>query len=491
MLVTDLLRRAAEEAPDRVAALVDEGGRMTFAGWEARSNAAGRALAERGIRAGDRVALLFDNSAWLDNCVGYFAVLKAGAIAVPVSFRWTDSEIGHVLDHSGARAVLAQKDYADRAEADSVEWLETDLGALEGGHSTANFQVERAEEDLADIIYTTGTTGLPKGVASPHGNIAPGDSQGFMLGETFAHAIPLGTFAGTHAMMVMPLSNRWTNTVLPRFDAERYCAFIAEQRPAVSYLVPSMAKLIVDSGAPARHDMSSLTMIWFGSALMPPDTLRRLNESIPTAALINLYGLTEGGSAGTSMAYDPQRPTAAGRPIGATRIQIRDEEGSECPANEHGEIWIGLPPDRLRRSYYRDPEASAQVFIDDWVRTGDIGYLDDEGYLYVVDRAKDIVIRGGYNISSAEVEGVLDAHPAVAECAVIGVPHEVLGEDVAAVVVVRTGYAATVEELQAFCREQLADYKVPRRIEFADELPRNAFLKVQKRELRAQLSPSP
>jgi fatty-acyl-CoA synthase/long-chain acyl-CoA synthetase len=446
---------------------------------------------DRKIEPTDRVALLFNNFSWLDNAVCYFAILKAGAVAVPLSFRWTGAEIGHVLEHSGARALLVQKDYLDVAErgrSSSVEWIETDIGAVEAAHSTDSIQLDRSNEDLADIIYTSGTTGLPKGVASPHGNVAPDDSQGFMIGETFIHAIPLGTFAGTHAMMVMPLSNQWTNCVLPKFDAERYCAFAAEQRPAGSYLVPSMAKLIVDSGAPARHDMSSLSMIMFGSSPMPPDTLRRLHEAIPSAVLINLYGLTEGGTAGTSMTYDPERPTAAGRPIGATRIRIVDEEGNECPLGQEGEIWIGLPPGRLRRSYYRDAEAAASVFVDDWVRTGDIGYLDEEGYLYVVDRAKDIVIRGGYNISSAEVEGVLDAHPAVLECAVIGVPHDVLGEDVAAVVVLRPGFKATPDELQAYCRERLADYKTPRRIEFVDELPRNSFLKVLKRELRERLA---
>lgn len=492
MLVPDLLRRAAENAPDRVGAMVDGVGSMTFSDWEARSNAAAAGLVERGINPGARVALLFDNFAWLDNAVGYFAILKAGGIAVPISFRWTGSEIGHVLEHSGARAVLVQKDYADvveGAQSESVEWTEPDIGTLEGGQSTDPTVVERSNDDLADIIYTSGTTGLPKGVASPHGSVAPDDRQVFMLGETFIHAIPLGTFAGTHAFMVGPLYNQWTNCVLPKFDAERFCAYVAEQKPSVSYLVPSMAKLIVDSGAPSRHDMSSLSMIWFGSAPMPPDTLRRLHEAIPSASLINIYGLTEGGSAGTSMTYDPARPTAAGRPIGEARIRIVEENGDESPAGKEGEIWIGLPPGRLRRSYYRDEEASSQVFVDDWVRTGDIGYIDEEGYLYVVDRAKDIVIRGGYNISSAEVEGVLDAHPAVLECAVVGIPHDVLGEDVAAVVVIRPGQNASPQELQDYCRERLADYKIPRRIEFVDELPRNAFLKVLKRELRVRLAP--
>lgn len=491
MLVPDLLRRAAQASPDHLAAVVDGGGQMTYREWEERSNAAGRGIAARGIRPGDRVALLFDNSAWIDHSVAYFAIQKAGGVAVPMSFRWSKTEVSHVLDHSGARGVLAQSRYVEvveRSRPSTLDWIETELKALSDGQPTDLYQQERSEEDLADIIYTSGTTGLPKGVASPHGNIATEESGGFMFGETFAHAIPLGTFAATHAMTVLPVTNQWTNAVMPSFDAERYCAFIAETRAAVTYLVPSMAKLIVDSGAPARYDLSSLRMIWYGSAPMPPGTLRRLHEAIPGAILVNLYGLTEAGTAGTAMTYDPDRPSSAGRPIGASRIRIVDENGNEYPLGEPGEIWIGLPPGRRRRSYFRDPDADSQVFVDDWVRTGDIGYLDEEGYLYIVDRAKDIIIRGGYNISSAEVEGVLDSHPAVAECAVVGIPHDVLGEDVAAVVVPRPGQQPAIDDLQAFCRERLADYKVPRRIEFADSLPRNAFLKVLKRELRARLT---
>lgn len=490
MLVPDLLRHSAGAAPDQVAALVDGGGQMTYREWEERSNAAARGIAARGIHPGDRIALLFDNSAWIDHSVAYFAVQKAGGVAVPMSFRWLENEVSHVLNHSGARAVLVQPAHLptiDGAQAETVEWVESDIQSLIEAQPTDIYQAKRSEEDVADILYTSGTTGLPKGVASPHGNIATRESGGFMIGETLAHAIPLGTFAATHAMTVLPVTNQWTNAVMPRFDAERYCAFVAQTRAAVTYLVPSMAKLIVDSGAPGKHDLSCLRMIWYGSAPMPPDTLRRLHEAIPGAILVNLYGLTEAGTAGTAMTYDPSRPTSAGRPIGASRIRIVDEKDDECPPGQPGEIWIGLPPGRPRRRYFQDSEADSQVFVDDWVRTGDIGYLDEEGYLYVVDRAKDIIIRGGYNISSAEVEGVLDSHPSVAECAVVGIAHEVLGEDVAAVVVLRPGYRATSEELQAFCRERLADYKVPRRIEFTDALPRNAFLKVLKRELRERL----
>lgn len=491
MLVPDLLRSAAEEAPERIGAAVDGGGEITYTQWESQSNALARGLVSRGIRPGDRVGLLFDNSAWIDNAVAYFGVLKAGGVAVPMSFRWSEREVAHALGHSEARGAIVQPAYLERVKAtatDSLDWIETGPKELAGGHSTDSYQADRSEDDIADILYTSGTTGLPKGVASPHGNVANPRSGGMMPGAVFLHAIPLGTFAGTHVMIVLPVANRWTTVILPRFDAERYCAFAESRRATITYIVPSMAKLIVDAGAPARHDLSDLQMIWFGSAPMAPDILRRLHEAIPHATLVNLYGLTEAGGAGTAMTYDPARPTSLGRPHGEARMRVTDESGAECPPGAEGEIWLGLPPGLRSRSYYRDADASDRVFVEGWVRTGDIGYIDQDGYLYLVDRAKDIIIRGGYNIASAEVEGVLEGHPSIAEVAVVGVPHEVLGEDVAAVVVVHPGAEVTTEDIQEFCRSRLADYKIPRRIEFTDALPRNAFLKVLKRELRERLA---
>lgn len=496
MLVPDLLRRAAGAAPERTAAVVDGGGEMTYGEWEARSNALARGLVARGLQPGDRVGLFFENPAWLDYAVSYFAVLKAGCVAVPVSPRFAEPEVRQVLEHAGARCVLVQPEHAEaaaRACPAGVEWVEADPARPAAGQPTDAFQVVRSEDDLADIIYTSGTTGLPKGVASPHGNVAFEHTAGGMpwAGETFIHAIPLATFAGTYAMMVLPVASQMTNVVLPRFDPERFCALAAERRASIAYLVPAMARLILDSGAPARYDLSSVKVLRFGTAPMPPDTLARLADAFPSATLINVYGLTEAGPAGTMMAYDRARPTSVGRPIGATHLRIVSSRGEECAPGEVGEIWIGIPPTMRPRSYYRDPEATEATFRGEWVRTGDLGTLDADGYLFLVDRVKDVVIRGGFNVSTVEVEGVLQAHPAVAEAAVVGVPHEVLGEEVAAVVVLRSGARATPEELRAFCRERLADYKAPRRVEFADVLPRNPLGKVLKRELRSRLAGEP
>jgi acyl-CoA synthetase (AMP-forming)/AMP-acid ligase II len=506
MLVPDLLRRAAADAPDRVAARVDGYGEMTYAEWEGRSNAVARGLLARGIEAGERVALVFDNRAWLDYAVAYFATLKAGAVAVPFSPKLTPPEAAGIVRHCGARIVVAQPEHAAWAEAavmaaaaagaatDAAEQpggvvpVEAGIDGLARGQPVEQIQVDRSEDDLADIIYTSGTTGTPKGVASPHRNVAYEHSPGGGLfeGQVFLHAVPLSTFAGTYAMMVWPCASRMTNVVMTGFDPARFAALLEQHRVSVTYMVPAMARLIIDSGALGGRDLSSLRLVRFGAAPMPPGTLQSLAEALPGALLINVYGLTEAGPGGTMMTFDPDRPESLGRPVGATRIRVVGDAGQDCAPGETGEIWIGPPAGTGGRQYFRDPEATAATFHDEWVRTGDGGYIDADGYLYLVDRLKDVVIHGGSNVSSVEVENALMAHPAVREAAVFGLPDPVMGEEVAAAVVLRPGASASADELQAFCRERLAAYKVPGSVDLVSALPRNEIGKVLKRELRAR-----
>jgi acyl-CoA synthetase (AMP-forming)/AMP-acid ligase II len=473
MIVPDLLRRAAAGAPGRVALVVDGGGAITYGAWEASSNSVARGLLAEGLSPGDRVVLLFPNEDWVAYAVAYFALLKAGGVAVPASPRLAGPEVSWMMHHSGAREIL----------------VASDLERLAAGQSEEELPARPAEDDLAEIIYTSGTTGTPKGVASTHQNVTALYCDGAIpfAGATFLHAIPPTTFAGTYAMMVLPVAAVMTIVALPRFDPERYCALVEERRPSVTYLVPAMARLLADSGAWPGRDMSSVRVVRFGTAPMPAGTLARLAECFPRAALLNVYGLTEAGGAGTMMLYDPERPASLGKPIGAARVRVTDERGEARGPGEAGEVWIGLPEGMPSRAYYRDPAATADAFRSGWVRTGDLGVLDEDDYLTLVDRAKDVIIRGGHNVSSVEVEDVLLAHPAVAEAAVVGIPHDVLGEDVAAIVVLRAGERAGADDLNGFCRARLADYKCPRRIEFADGLPRNALGKVLKRELRDRL----
>jgi acyl-CoA synthetase (AMP-forming)/AMP-acid ligase II len=356
---------------------------------------------------------------------------------------------------------------------------------LAEGYSSDRFQVARHDDDLADILYTSGTTGTPKGVACEHGNITFSTSAGvsaLFRGATFLHAVPVFTFAGAHAMMLIPLRGGMTTVVQPKFDARRYLELVDEHRVAMSFAVPSMVQLMIAARRDASHALPSLRLLIYGTAPMPPTAIRRLPELFPNAMLVNLYGLTESGTAVCSLPpYEAQqRPTSVGKPVPPAEIKIAGDDGAPCAPDAPGEIWLRSPA-RPRR-YYRDDAATLATWTTDgWLRTGDIGYLDADGYLYLVDRKKDLIIRGGFNITAAEIENVLLEHPRVREAAVVGIPHDVLGEDTKAVVV---GDQITAAELEAFCRERLADYKVPRTYELVAALPRNALGKVLKRELR-------
>jgi acyl-CoA synthetase (AMP-forming)/AMP-acid ligase II/acyl carrier protein len=457
VILADLLRARADEDPAAVALRVGDTVALTYGEWEARSNAAARALRGIGVVAGDRVGLLFPNERWADYAVAYLGVLKAGAVAVPIGSRFSGPELEQVLAHAGARLRL------------------TDLPR---DASTETVQIPVGPDDLAEILYTSGTTGLPKGVAVTHAGImahdVPPDAPSGHL--SFLHAFPIGTQAGQETLRVpLRIAGR-TAIALPVFDPDLLCELVERHRVARLQLVPAMAQVLVASGAYQAHDVSSVRRIVLSSAPAAPALFERLLQAFPQATVWNAYALTEAGPARTMMQWDPARPTAVGLPVGDTEIHIEEATG---------EIWLrrrGTPA----RSYYNDPMATAEAFAGGWVHTGDVGYLDDDGYLHLTDRLKDLIITGGSNVSSVEVENALYEHPAVVDAAVVGVPHPVLGEDVAAAVVVRSSTPA--RELQDVVRARLAEHKVPHRIVLVDRLPRNASGKVVKADVRAMLS---
>ena len=473
-------------APQHVALAVDGGETLTYEDWERRSDAVARGLLDAGVGAGDRVALYFDNGHWTDYAVAYIAAHKAGAAAVPLSSRFAARELERVLQHADAVLVV----HAGGAPAPVGERRLAALDELEAaGRSGAPPPPAADVAALAEIIYTSGTTGHPKGVAISHANLMshdlPPDARAGPL--TFAHAFPIGTNAGQECLR-MPLRRTATAVVLEPFDPQRLCAAIAERGIDRLQLVPAMAQLVVESGAAQRHDVTSIERVTLSSAPAPPGLWAQLAAAFPNAELWNAYALTEGGGARTAMRHDPARPGAVGRPVGLSEVRIVDEAGAELAPGEVGEVWLRRPG-APRREYFRDPAATAALFQGDWLRTGDLGRLDDDGYLHLVDRRHDAIIRGGLNISSIEVENALYEHPAVAEAAVFATPHELLGQDVAAAVVTRA--PVDVRELQAFVRERLGEHKVPRLIRFVDGLPRDAAGKVRKRELRERFAAAP
>ncbi|HEX6423364.1 MAG TPA: fatty acid--CoA ligase family protein, partial [Acidimicrobiales bacterium] len=296
------------------------------------------------------------------------------------------------------------------------------------------------------------------------------------------HASPMFTFAGI-ASTYNPMKLGMRLLYLPRFDVDRWLDVVDQRRPGAIFLVPAMAELLIGSPRFAAADLSSITLCSLGSAPVAPGTVARLQEKLPGAMVSNSWGMTEAGPAFCVMPPGEQarRVGSVGLPVPPVELRIAGEDGGELPAGEVGELLVRNPG--REREYFRDPEASARTWRGGWLHTGDLARLDEDGYLYIVGRQKDVIIRGGNNVHAADVEAVLYEHPAVLEAAVAGVEHPVLGEDVGAWVVLAPGAEASTDELRAFCAERLSDTKVPRSWTFLDELPRNATGKVLKRDL--------
>jgi acyl-CoA synthetase (AMP-forming)/AMP-acid ligase II len=501
-LLPDQLRLMASSYPDEVAYRnLGDGSSLTFAHWERESNRLAHGLQARGVAKGDLVAIYLEADQILQFIVTYSAVHKIGAVAVPMNYRLSPPEVQAILEHADVAAIICSAAFAP-----AVTPL---LGALPAlvvaatvgpspvdgfmafedvkSNDEAAIQVPLDGEDLADVMYTSGTTGRPKGVAVRHRNVAMmANTQPTWNGFKWLTATPVFTFAGL-GFIYSPMKAGMAVLYLPRFDAGEWLEIVGRERPVIAFVVPAMARLLIHHPAFESADLSSLRRLVLGSAPLAPDTLLRLQARLPEAAVLNSYGMTEGGHATFSMDPEGSRthPGAVGRPTPPVEVRIVDDGGNEVPTGEVGEVTTRNPGGH--REYYKDPEASARMWEGGWLHSGDLGFLDADGYLYIVGRKKEMIVRGGMNVYADDVEAVLQAHPAVVEAAVIAVPHEVLGEDVAAFIVLRPGAVLTREELQAFAGERLADYKVPRQVSYLDQLPRNAGGKVLKSQL-AELS---
>jgi acyl-CoA synthetase (AMP-forming)/AMP-acid ligase II len=496
-LLVDQLRLMAREVPGETGyADVTSRETLTFAEWDARSNRLARWLVQAGVRKGDRVAVYLPPGEVLTWIVAYAAVHKAGAVAVPTSTRLVARELEYVLRHAEAVAAVVGADVlatlrqarggipslrhvvtTGDAAGDETTWVEAQK------QDDAEVQVPVSGDDLADIMYTSGTTGRPKGVAVRHRSVSMvPNNRPTWTGKGWLHASPLFTFSGI-ASVYNPMKLGLTGLYMPRFDAGRWLEVVEEMRPAAVFLVPAMAQILLGHPRFEDADLSSLTMCSLGSAPVAPETLRRLGAKMPRAKVSNGWGMTEAGPAFCFMPPEEasRRVGSVGRPIPPTEFRIVDADGAVLPPDEVGELLVRNPG--REREYFKDPDATAATWKDGWLHTGDLARLDADGYLYIVGRQKDVIIRGGNNVHATDVEGALFEHPDVQEAAVAGIPHAVLGEDIAAWVVLRPGASTSAEDLRAFCAERLSDYKVPRRITFVDELPRNATGKVLKAQL--------
>jgi len=493
-MLVDQLRFMARRFPDEPAYRnLDAGTMLTFREWNERSNQLARWLIDRGVEKQDRVALYMDSDHCLQWITTYAAVHKAGAVMVPVNTRLSVDEVRTILGHAEPRVILTNDRLRESARAVEMSLglapsMTTSEWAAIDAYDTSDVQVPVDADDMADIMYTSGTTGLPKGVLVRHRNVAMipnGVPQWAALG--WLHGAPLFTFAGM-SFIYNQMKLGLTGLYMPKFDVDHWFDVVEHKRPMMIFLVPAMAELITASARFASADLSGPLSVSIGSAPLAPATLKKLQDAMPQASVINSYGLTEAGPAYITMPGDEaeKRVGSVGKPMHPMEIRIVDPDTEQERApHEVGELHVRLPG--KRREYYRDDAASAATWTDDgWLRTGDLAYVDEDGFVYISGRIKDMIIRGGNNIYATDVEAVILEHAGVREAAVVGIPHDVLGEDVGAFVVCKPGATVDEEELLTFCAEYLADYKRPRRLWFVEELPRNATGKVMKHKLREQ-----
>ena len=504
-LMVDQLRYMAQVLADEPGYVdLDTKQTLTFRQWDEQSNQIAHWLVDNGVRKGDRVSIALPNDYCLRWIVAYAGVHKAGAVMVPANTRLSTNEMTAILGHAEISVMFTCEGLLDHARAvreqvPSLRAVVCAEGPSDGvlgwddelaGVDASEIQVAVDADDMADIMYTSGTTGLPKGVLVRHRNVAMmPNSAPFWAQRGWLHGAPLFTFAGM-SFIFNPMKMGLTGLYMPKFDVDHWFDVVEQDSPMMIFLVPAMAELITASPRFEGADLSGPMAVSIGSAPLAPATLKKLQDRMPQASVINSYGLTEAGPAFITMPKEEadKRVGSVGKPMPPMEVKVVDPETDDIlPPNTVGELLVRLPG--KRREYYKDDGASAATWTDDgWLRTGDLAYLDDDEFVYISGRIKDMIIRGGNNIYATDVEAVILEHPDVQEAAVIGVPHQVLGEDVGAFVVCKPGASLDNDTLTAFCAERLADYKRPRKLWFVTELPRNATGKVMKHKLREQVA---
>lgn len=465
----------------------------------------GGALTQLGLGEADRVAILSLNSDRYYEAV--FAIPWAGCCIVPLNTRWALAENNYALTDSGARVLFFDDAFTAQAEQllSAIPSLEVAVYMGDGDRPqwaqsheqliADNAPVPasgRGWHDMAGIFYTGGTTGFPKGVMQSHRAIwasAIGAMPEFRMAResVYLHAAPMfhmADFAGSMGTILCCGSN----VILQSFDAWEVLQAIARERISHALLVPSMIKMVLNHPAVAEADVSSLQCVIYGASPMPTATLEKFMLQWPSVGLVQVYGQTELAPIATALSMEEHRAgseklRSAGRPSASSEIRIVDEQGEDCPQGVSGEIAVRGPHTML--GYWNKPEETAKTLRDGWVFTGDAGYFDSDGYMYIVDRVKDMVVTGGENVFTTEVENAVISHAAVLDVAVIGIPHEEWGEAVHAIVILHPGQSVTPEAIIAHCREQIAGYKLPKGITFREEpLPLSGAGKVLKTELR-------
>jgi long-chain acyl-CoA synthetase len=450
-------------------------------------------LKSKGLEPGDRVGLMMPNVPYFPAI--YFGILRAGGVVVPMNVLLKGREVAFYLDDPGAKIVFAWGDFGEAAEtgassagAEVILVKPGDFEKLLAEQEPDTDVSDRSGEDTAVILYTSGTTGKPKGAELTHDNLlrnSKGVSQ--KLGEmseadVLLGALPLFHSFGQTCTMNSAVSVGATVTMLPRFDPDKALEIIDRDKVTIFQGVPTMYNAMLHSASCDSADCSSLRTCMSGGAAMPAELMRAFEEKFG-CIILEGYGLSETSPVASFNHPDRERkPGSIGTPIEGVEMQVWDDDGDEVAQGEVGEIVIR--GHNIMKGYWNRDDANKEAITEDgWFRTGDMAKVDEDGYFFIVDRKKDLIIRGGYNVYPREIEEVLYEHPAIQEAAVVGVPHDELGEEVGAAVVLKQGESLEAGELKSYVKEQVAAYKYPRRIWFVDELPKGPTGKILKREI--------
>jgi len=511
MNVGTLLTKAARAFPENLA-IARGSKRLNYSEFNGRANRLANALYGLGIEKGDNIALLQHN--YPEMLESMFACFKGGCGAVPINWRLHPNEFSFIIDHSESKAVILSPEF-NQSILDIRDRIPraTHLITLSGAEgtlldyepllSTASdrfVDMDVEPDDLAWLFYTSGTTGMPKGAMLTHRNLLAMTMNfyadicpGFGADDVILHAAPLSHGSGCYALP--NIGKAAANIILPSksFDPDLIFKTIQEYRVTNMFVAPTMVKLMIESPAVDRYDHSSLKSVNYGGGPMMVEDLKAAMAKLGSC-LVQLFGQAESPMTITYLPHrdhvlegteeQMKRLASAGIPRTDVEVKVFDHDDNELPPGEIGEIVTRS--DLVMKGYWRNPETTAETLRNGWLHTGDMGYMDESGYLYIMDRSKDMIITGGENVYPREIEEVLIQHPAVREVAVIGVPDTKWGEAIIGVVSLVRGKSSSEDELIAFCKDHIASYKKPKRVDFVKELPKNNYGKILKRELRAK-----
>jgi len=503
-----LLTKRAHLNPDREAYVESDGSRRyTFKELNERSNRLANALKAKGLRKGDRVGLLLMNS--VEFMESFFAIGKVGGVVVPLNWRLVADELEFILKDSGVKTLIFDNDFAATVadlesrgdKTDINQWLHVLGGASDdacqpfataydaycAASSVAEPECGAEDDDMLYIMYTSGTTGLPKGVVHTHTTAMWGvftihATADYQAGERYIACLPM-FHVGALTPLTINAYHGATTYVMRSFDPVAAWECVQREKITSGLMVPAMLNFMVQVPNFENYDWSSVRSFMTGAAPVPVALTQRYQEM--GIDITQVYGLTE--TCGPACLMDTEnavrKPESCGKPFFFTEVMVADEHGNELPIGEAGEMLVRGK--HIMREYWNRPDASAETLVNGWLRTGDVGVMDDEGFFAIQDRIKDMIISGGENVYPAEIEGVLQSHPGISEAGVIGQTSEKWGESPLAVVV-KNDDALTGEEILAFCQGKLAKFKQPKAVEFIDVIPRNPSGKILKRVLREQ-----